>query len=41
MTNAADGGGGRREEVNKMIQRAADTGRVGGDKISCNASDRV
>ena len=41
-TNDTDGGkGGRSKDGNKMIQKEAKTGDVGGSSIICNASNRV
>ena len=40
-TNTTDGGGGRREEVNKTIQKSAKIGGAGKARISCNTRDRV
>ena len=44
-TNATDGGGGGGgggiwEELNKRIHKASKTDGAGGDRISCNASNK-
>ena len=41
MFNATYVEGGRREEGNSTIKKAAKTGGSGGARISCNAKNRV